>query len=173
MAPSHQHPPEAAQMCTTSRTPAAMFFSRATHWAAACVFAGASLSVTAQTSAPKFLSASSLALSCARVGPNQPLKNDAEATCVTRMLSFLDGWRAGALRGVTVALIHDSPVFMQGVEPFRRRVEWITPMARCVGDEATIFPMISAFLDYMAMHPERAQDHYAAVLPDAMDPLCK
>lgn len=129
--------------------------------------------MAAQPQAPAFLSASSLALSCARVTGDQPPRNDAEATCVVRMISFLDGWRAGAYQGVFTALVHDSPVFLQGVDPFTRRVEWILPMARCLPAQATILQVIPAYLDYMAMHPERAQEKYDTVLPDAIKTLCK
>jgi hypothetical protein len=128
---------------------------------------------TAQPQAPAFLTASSLALSCARVSGSQAPRNDAEATCIVRMISFLDGWRAGAHQGVVAALIHDSPVFLQGAEPFGRRVELIFPIARCLPAQATILQVIPAYLDYMAMHPERAQEKYDAVLPDAINTLCK
>lgn len=167
--------PYSGTRCAWSRTRSLGVFARARALTLAALLPAlcASNLAAAQPQAPAFLSASSLALSCARVTGDQAPRNDAEATCVVRMISFLDGWRAGAYQGVFTALVHDSPVFLQGVEPFTRRVEWILPMARCLPAQATILQVIPAYLDYMAMHPERAQEKYDTVLPDAIKTLCK
>jgi hypothetical protein len=118
--------------------------------------------------AQRFTSASDLEPSCksAAIGNSK-----GGAPCIMVIDGFVNGYMAGAKRGVRTAFLEDPQNLesTQGVADATARVTRLYPKATCFPALGTTKQVADVFVTFLSVHPDRRKQHYGQVLTDAVE----
>lgn len=91
--------------------------------------------------------------------------------CVFKIEGFLDGYRQGTARGALVAAMEEMalPVPEKEVEGLRKRIRVVADRAQCLPPSVKTREVIVKFVAYVKHNPRRRNEHYSAVLRDAIE----
>lgn len=93
------------------------------------------------------------------------------AACIMVIDGFVNGYMAGAKRGVRTAFLQDQQnlATTKGMKDARQRVFRLYPVAKCLPELGTTKQVADVFVTYLKVHPERRKEHYGQVLTDAIE----
>ena len=93
------------------------------------------------------------------------------AACIMVIDGFVNGYMAGAKRGVRTAFFEDQQNLSttQGIDDVTQRVTHLYPSAKCFPELGTTKQVADVFVTYLKVHPQRRKEHYGQVLADAVE----
>lgn len=96
---------------------------------------------------------------------------EAGAACTMVIDGFVNGYIAGAKRGVRIAFFQDQEnlATTQGIDDAKQRVFRLYPIAKCLPKLVTVKQVADVFVTYLKVHPELRKEHYGQVLADAIE----
>lgn len=95
----------------------------------------------------------------------------AGAACIMVIDGFVNGYMAGAKRGVRIAFLEDQQNLLttQGIDDVSERISRLYPSAKCFPELGTTKQVADVFVTYLIVHPQRRKEHYGRVLADAVE----